>query len=658
MIKKFLILILFLILTNQIFSQELSSANKKKIDEKLENISKMSDKTEKSKVYIEIGNIYLTNKNYDQAVAYYNKALNLSTDDTYNKMFLNNLIAYVYLENQQYDQAKIHYNEGFTYAKALGNEKTCYSNLKNLGMIYFLEEDFESAKKYYNKAWIYAKKLGVNEYIEEMNQKYAEVEEILEKLRQNQDNDITYSQISVDTELKTTLEDLKSEMNVLKYRVISDSLLKDSLSNLYKLKLRELDSADIQIAKKHQQINKLIDINTKQKLYITIFIALLSTIIILLILIIRSYYIKKSQNNQLKIQKKQIEETNIELSEQKEELQVTLNQLQQTQSELIQSEKMASLGQLIAGIAHEINTPIGAIKASSNTVIISATNTLEKLPKLLLLLNSEQQNLLIELITIVNIQHKNFSSKEEREFKKAIKQKLDELNIENSRKIADKLVDMQLFEGFEKFLPLFTCQISTEILNVAYDISELVRNSQNISIATEKVAKIIFALKTYARKDASGEKIKTNISEGIETVLTLYHNQLKQQINVIKKYDDIPEILCYQDELNQVWTNIIHNSIQAMEGKGELIISINEIEIDLQSNKKGILIKFADNGKGIPQDIQDKIFEAFFTTKPAGEGTGLGLDIVKRIIEKHSGKIWFESKEGEGTTFFVELPQN
>lgn len=140
-----------------------------------------------------------------------------------------------------------------------------------------------------------------------------------------------------------------------------------------------------------------------------------------------------------------------------------------------------------------------------------------------------------------------------------------------------------------------------------------------------------------------------SIPETIDTVLIIYHNQLKYGIEVTKEYEpDLPAILGVPDQLSQVWTNIVSNAIQATQGKGALHIRVVR-------EGEEIVASFTDSGPGIPKEIQDKIFEAFFTTKPAGEGTGLGLDISRRIVEKHGGRIYFESEPGK-TTFFVRIP--
>lgn len=173
-------------------------------------------------------------------------------------------------------------------------------------------------------------------------------------------------------------------------------------------------------------------------------------------------------------------------------------------------------------------------------------------------------------------------------------------------------------------------------------------NTNTIRIAVDRVSKILYALKNFSHFDTESEKIPTSITENIETVLTIYQNQLKKGIQVTKNYGNIPKILCYPDDLIHVWTNLIYNSLQAMDFRGEITI---------QTYVKGehAVVEITDTGSGIPTEILDKIFQPFFTTKLPGEGSGLGLDIVKKIVEKHEGKIEVESVPGK-TTFRILLP--
>lgn len=323
--------------------------------------------------------------------------------------------------------------------------------------------------------------------------------------------------------------------------------------------------------------------------------------------------------------------------------------MQATQEELIQSEKMAALGQLVAGVAHEINTPLGAIRSSAGNITKFLKETLESLPLLIQSLSEEETNNFTALLQKSLQQEINLSSKEKRQYKRFLIRQLEELDINEADVIADSLVDMGIYDNkIQEFMLLLQKPDNVQIIETAYKLSELQRGTKRINTATDRASKVVFALKTYSRYDSSGVMISANIIEGIETVLTLYHNQLKQGVEVIRNYGKLPLILCYPDELNQIWTNLIHNALQAMNNQGNLTIAT------IQEDKQ-VKISITDSGQGIPQDILPKIFQPFFTTKPAGEGSGLGLHIVQKIIDKHCGKISVESQPGH-TTFHVFLP--
>jgi signal transduction histidine kinase len=174
-------------------------------------------------------------------------------------------------------------------------------------------------------------------------------------------------------------------------------------------------------------------------------------------------------------------------------------------------------------------------------------------------------------------------------------------------------------------------------------------NARNVNAAVERVAKIVKALKSFSHFNIGTEKIDANLVEGMETVLTIYQGQTKVGVEVVRNYEDIPLLNCFPDELNQVWTNLIHNALQAMNHEGTLTIGIKE-------ENGYAVVSVGDSGCGIPEEIRGKIFDVFFTTKPAGVGSGLGLDIVKKIIDKHHGRIELQSEVGVGTTFTVMLP--
>jgi PAS domain S-box-containing protein len=331
-----------------------------------------------------------------------------------------------------------------------------------------------------------------------------------------------------------------------------------------------------------------------------------------------------------------------------EELTHALQQLKATQDELVQSEKMAALGQLVASIAHEINTPLGAIQASIENIAYFLNNELKQIPQFLQQLSLERQQDFLGLIQRPIQQSVSLSTKEKRKIKRNLVGQLGGRNIENTTLIADTLVEIGVYDDVLLFLPLLQDPDSETILHHAYQFSSLQKNAQTMQTAIDRVAKVVFALKSYARYDSSGEKILANITDGIETVLTLYNNQLKQGVEVVRNYTEVPSILCYPDELNQVWTNLVHNALQAMVYKGVL-------RVDVTRDARNLLVSITDSGEGISPEIMPKIFEPFFTTKPAGEGSGLGLDIVRKIVEKHQGTIDVASIPGQ-TTFTICLP--
>lgn len=344
-------------------------------------------------------------------------------------------------------------------------------------------------------------------------------------------------------------------------------------------------------------------------------------------------------------------------------LKATLDDLQRTQTQLIQAEKMAALGQLTAGVAHEINTPLGAIRASIGNIMAAMQTALSQLPQIFQQLSPDQQREFWAMVERGLQQKPQLTSREERAFRRSIREALTAQQLDRADDIADTLVDMGVYDNLAPLMPLLRNDMNATILQTAYQLAVQRHNSDTILTALDRVSRIVFALKSYTHYDHSGAKSSASIPENIETALILYQNQLKHGIEVIKQYAPIPEIRCYPDELKQVWTNLIHNAIWAMKGKGrlEIVVKIHESSETTPPHpsrklREGcVVVEITDSGCGIPDAIKDRIFEPFFTTKPAGEGSGLGLDICQKIVEKHQGGIDFESQPGR-TTFRVWLP--
>jgi C4-dicarboxylate-specific signal transduction histidine kinase len=339
------------------------------------------------------------------------------------------------------------------------------------------------------------------------------------------------------------------------------------------------------------------------------------------------------------------------IKEQREELQTTLEHLQQTQEQLVESEKMAALGQLVAGVAHEINTPLGAIKSSGGNITSSLKDTIHEIPRTFRLLSESEEEIFFDMIEqSISTLGILMSTREERQLKKDIAKVLEQMGYDDTRHIANQFVKLKVIDNIDKFRPLIEHTSRDIIFETAYKIADITMNTNNINVAVERASKIVFSLKSFSRYDNSGEMNLSSLERGLETVLTIYHNQIKQGVELIRDFKPLDDIYCYSDELNQVWTNLIHNALQAMKNSGIL-------EIKLYEEGEYQVVSVKDNGSGIPDDIKEKIFKPFFTTKSAGEGSGLGLDITNKIIKKHDGKIELESKEGEGTRFIVYIPK-
>lgn len=240
------------------------------------------------------------------------------------------------------------------------------------------------------------------------------------------------------------------------------------------------------------------------------------------------------------------------------ELKNTLKELKETQIQLINSEKMASLGQLVAGVAHEINTPVASIK-SNNGIVAKLLNTIE----------------------------------------------------------------------------------DAELKEMLTDINEIDKE------AVSRISSIVTSLKKFVRLDEA-ELQEADINKELDLTLDLIRHETKNRIDVIKNYGEIPVIKCFPNMLNQVFTNILINACQAIEGSGKITITT-------EYNNKKLIVKIKDTGRGIPRNQLNKIFTAGFTTKSSGVGTGLGLAICLKIIEKHNGEIIVNSEVGKGSEFIITI---
>ena len=286
------------------------------------------------------------------------------------------------------------------------------------------------------------------------------------------------------------------------------------------------------------------------------------------------------------------------VEERTRELSDALRQLKESESQLIQTEKMSSLGQMVAGVAHEINTPLAYVKNSLSAVA-------GQLP--------EVKKLIVETNKLLRLMEDNSPDPERLRIKYTAVRDL-----------------VHYFAGEQA-------------------LAEMGKLAQDGLYGIEQISEIVVNLKNFSRLDRS--KVSSfNLNEGLESALILAKHELKH-LTVKKSLGEIPAITCSPSQLNQVFLNLINNAAQAIEtGSGEITLS-TRVE-----DPEHVAVEISDNGKGIPPEIISKIFDPFFTTKAAGKGTGLGLSISYKIIEQHGGRISVDSTPGQGTRFTIVLP--
>ena len=325
--------------------------------------------------------------------------------------------------------------------------------------------------------------------------------------------------------------------------------------------------------------------------------------------------------------------------------------LEEAQSQLIMSEKMASLGVMVAGIAHEINTPTGVINGAADNMEVNLHQLILHFPTAIEFFNDVEfaKKYVAILDAILSDNGRDTLDPTERfKKKREIRERLAKGGLSSllSDDLATFIVEKNFFKIEDQLLDIVKIG-GLKILDLLKHTTGINRNLRNIKYAIKNIVRIVRALKYYSHLDQASHA-EADLIEGIENTLIIFHNQLKMGITIERDLKPIPLVPCNLDELNQVWTNIVQNAIHAMKGKGILKVS-SYLEDPF------VCIEIQDSGSGIKPEILDRIWDPFFTTKDQGEGSGLGLGIVKGIIEKHKGKISATSKPGE-TIFKIQLP--
>lgn len=343
----------------------------------------------------------------------------------------------------------------------------------------------------------------------------------------------------------------------------------------------------------------------------------------------------------------QLQQTEADLKGKTHALQASLEELERTQNDLLNKERLSTLGVLIAGIAHEINTPLGAIKASGENLKALFNNGLiELIPKITT----------TDLDTAMKLFHgasfANLSTIEERKLVQALTAEISQLGIEQrlAQKHARSFVQMGVYEINEQALFVLKNQGTDLILQLALNLVLIFKSIQTTTLSADQGSKVVRALNTFAHGNLASTASEFNLHENIETVITIFWNKIKQGSAVELNIPKDVTLFGLAEEMTQVWTNIVNNALHASGNRCT-------IRFDYQETPQRKIIEVSNNGPQIPASIIDRIFDPFFTTKSRGEGTGLGLNIVHGIIEKHKGSIRCESNE-RLTKFIITLPNN
>ena len=321
-----------------------------------------------------------------------------------------------------------------------------------------------------------------------------------------------------------------------------------------------------------------------------------------------------------------------------------------------QNEKMMALGKLSAGLAHELNNPASAIVRDSVSLLEHLKMEPISFKKVISIQMGTDQidavnNELFRLLAIKDSPELSLKERTKRE--EEITDWLDERNIENSYDLADNFVDFGFsIENLETFCSHIPANYCSPVFNWISNLLTTEKMVQNIQESSHRIATLVNSVKVFTHMDRGSDKEYADIHIGIKnTLMMLIYKIKKGNITMVKEFDQtLPPVNAMIGELNQVWTNLIDNALDAMEANGK-----GTLTIKTKKDREFVRVYIIDDGPGIPDEIKSRIFDPFFTTKEMGKGTGMGLEVVMRIVHQHNGSIKVKSVPGR-TEFIVCFP--
>ena len=592
----------------------------KKSLEMNQKIGESEDGNNDDDILMNIAFIYQAKGDYNEALKYLFDALEIrkSREDFVSSALVNHEISYTYQALGRLKPAKEYAEMAVAWTEREKAYEVLVKSYKLLSDIYLNDNDDEQALKYYKKHTEIMRQLYMaqNKQKQQLLEKQLEVErkekefrllqvekeinnlELKELQYISEKNEADITLLKKEKELQQiSLKHQQSEKEKAQQALLLSQQSYEVEKNNREMRIQALRLSQKELEEKERQktIALLEERKALQesKLSIsqamrTFFFGLSVLFAIILFLIYRSYRLKQKANTRLAMQ-------NMEIQQQKDRLEQALTELKAAHTQIVQSEKMASLGELTAGIAHEINNPINFVYAG----VDGLRDSLEGLLKVL----------------------DQYASLDDSNSLNEIRSKLEEI-----KEYKRQLYFQETKEGV------------FEIVNA-------------IKEGATRTAEIVRGLRTFSRLDETELK-QANIHDGIDSTLILLNSKFdSERLEIVKDYDpEMPRIECFPGQLNQVFMNIISNAIDSIPGYGRITIKTTNLPDEVE-------VSISDTGRGMPEEIKSKIFQPFFTTKDLGEGTGLGLSITFGIIDKHHGKLTVDSEKGHGTTFTITIPK-